>query len=950
MAAKVCPTQQNTLHVLGWYEKLANTPQYLALKHKMLKPYAAAVEKGMRLRSSLTHEFLGPMKAFFQLGKAESRKLKQALEYFDAKGIDPTFTGDSLTFTVEGTRPDGKPLDLVGSKTGDTITLTGDTLTAFKNVRQQLDSYYDHLIKANKAALGMDINAPVNEAMKTENPEAYALLKTLEESRRMGYMPRIRAGDVGMNVTFPDGRRHMYVAAPQGFDRIKLGKSKISAAQKELDNIKAAIKKKYNLDDTAFSNPFLMESNTIIEEMRQGNIDHFEGLMASLMDPKKLSELHIRDAQGKLISPLLTLVRQMREEVAKQGAKSSLRRRKDIPGYLHPANFDNYFENTLSSYLIRGADYVGTLYAAKDRTDAINALPNNNLRNWAHKHNEAMHQPQSLAWMKNLAFNYSLGWNVASAGVNLTQNLHTTFPYLSMMSNNPARASIEIMKAFRDTAKLLKKPDSPLSIGVDDEFFDAKKLAALPKDERLFIESLIKMGVIKPVMTQELLSQDARISYGPIYDKLAPAARAFTQSASFLFSSVEQMNRMTAALAAYRMYKSDPKMLARGIRWKEKASIYEKEPNTPEFLARLAVEDTQFVVTKENRPMFMQGDIASVVSQFQQYPLAMLELMLKMARFADPQQKAIFSALMGLGILTTAGFWGLPFARPLFSTVEELSKMLGPILGTPPLEAKKAIQDIALEMGRLLNSDDPSYLADYILNGFVRAAGIDMSRRTALEIIPTDLLSGESIDMVGPFGGVVLGGAKQFYDYMNSGHPGLAFASLLPLAARNAYVASTGEYVTPGSGRSRIPAGSQTMEENVVKMLGFTPTRMARISEQAAMLSERPMQLMRQNVQNTVASHIVDAMLYEKVGNMEAAKLSRDRAYEVLQWAQQTSAEESNPLHKIIVDPQNFSEGIKERILRDMQGPLGEAAMKSRGSKPEQIEKVRRLRESYPNG
>lgn len=948
MAAKVCPTQQNTLHVLGWYEKLANTPQYLALKHKMLKPYAAAVEKGMRLRSSLTHEFLRPMSAFFRLSKTESRKLKQALEYFDAKGIDPTFSGDSLTFRVEGTRPDGKPLDLVGSKVGDTITLTGDTLQSFKDMRAQLDSYYDHLIKANKAALGMDVNAAVDDTMKSENPEAYALLKTLEESRRMGYMPRIRAGDVGMNVTLPDGRRHMYVAAPQGFDRIKLGKGKIKAAQKELDNIKAAVKKKYNLDDTAFSNPFLMESNTILEEMRQGNIDHFEGLMASLMDPKKLSELHIRDAQGKLVSPLLTLVRQMREEVAKQGAKANLRRRKDIPGYLHPANFDNYFENTLASYLIRGADYIGTLYAAKDRVDAINNLPNNNLRNWAHKHNEAMHQPQSLAWMKNLAFNYSLGWNVASAGVNLTQNLHTTFPYLSMLSNNPARASIEIMKAFRDSAKLLKRPDSALSIGVDDEFFDAKKIATLPKAERLFIEGLIKMGIIKPVMTQELLSQDARISYGPIYDKLAPAARAFTQSASFLFSSVEQMNRMTAALAAYRMLNSDPKMMERAIRWKEKASIYENEPNTPEFLARLAVEDTQFVVTKENRPMFMQGNIASVVSQFQQYPLAMLELMLKMARFADARQKAVFGALMGLGIMATAGLWGLPFARPLFSTIEELSKLLSPMLGTSPIEAKKFIQDIALEMGRLLNSDDPSYLADYILNGFVRAAGIDMSRRTALEIIPTDLLSGESIDMVGPFGGVVLGGAKQFYDYMNSGHTGLAFASLLPLAARNAYMGATGQYVTPGSGRSRIPAGTQTWEEDVVKILGFTPTRMARISEAAAMASERPMQMARQNLQNTIATHLVDAMIYEKAGNTEAADRSRTRAYEVLQWAQRVSSEEDNPLHRLIVDPQSFSSGIKERILRDIQGPLGEAAMKSRGTKAEQAKKSERLREVYP--
>lgn len=949
MAAKICPTQQNTLHVLGWYEKHANTPQYLATKHEALKPYASAVEKGMRLRSSLTHHFLGPMINFVRLSKVESRKLKQAIEYFDAIGKSPDLSGDTLTFTVTGTRPNGNPLDLVGSKSGDTITLEGQTLSAFRDIRNRLDSYYDHLIKANKTALGLDPNLPIDETFKEQNPNGYAFLKTLEESRREGYMPRVRAGDVGFRVTFPDGRKHFYVAAPQGFDRIKMGKSRIKAAEREATNIKDSLKSKYNLSDDAFGPMRLMEQDTIVEEMRAGSIDHFEALMATLLDPRKLGDIYLKDAEGNLISPLLTTLRQMREEVGKQGAKAHLRRRKDEPGYLHPANFDNYFESVLSSYLIRGADYIGTLYAAKDRSDAINNLPNNNLKVWARAHNDAMHQPQSLAWMKNVAFNYSLGWNISSAAVNLTQTLHTTWPYLSMLSNNPGRASMEIMKAFRNTAQLIKNPENAKIFTIDEEFFDPKKIAKLPPDERKFIEGLINQGIIKPVMTQELLSQDSRVSYGPLYDKLSPVFRNFTQSASWMFGSVEQINRMTAALAAYRMLKSDPRMVDRAIAWKQKATIYTKEPNTLEFLARMAVEDTQFVVTKENRPMFMQGNIPSVVTQFQQYPMAMLELMMKIARFADPKQKAVFGALMALGIIGTAGIWGLPFARPLFSTIDGISKMLSPILGEPPVEAKKWIQDLVIEFSRLLNSDDPTYLADYIQNGFARALGVDLSRRTALEIIPTDLLSGESLDMIGPFGGVVLGGIKQAYDYHNSGHPGLALASLLPLAARNAYSGATGQYITPGSGRSRIPIGTQTMEENVAKVMGFTPTRMARISEQASMLSDRPMDATRKNIQNTIASHYIDAMLWDRIGNSAAADESRNKAAAILNWASRESASNDSPTKRIIVDPVEFMEGIKERILRDLEGPLGPTAMKSRGNKQEQAAKLQRLKENYPN-
>ncbi|NBU18950.1 MAG: hypothetical protein EBS44_06790 [Betaproteobacteria bacterium] len=139
------------------------------------------------------------------------------------------------------------------------------------------------------------------------------------------------------------------------------------------------------------------------------------------------------------------------------------------------------------------------------------------------------------------------------------------------------------------------------------------------------------------------------------------------------------------------------------------------------------------------------------------------------------------------------------------------------------------------------------------------------------------------------------------------------------------------------------------MEENVAKVMGFTPTRMARISEQASMLSDRPMDATRKNIQNTIASHYVDAMLWDRIGNSAAADESRNKAAAILNWASRESASNDSPTKRIIVDPVEFMEGIKERILRDLEGPLGPTAMKSRGNKQEQAAKLQRLKENYPN-
>jgi hypothetical protein len=949
----VCRAREHNINVLSSFERWVASPFYIAARQKLLAPYMVAVEKMMRFKADLAHEFTKPLQMQNRLPKAQKRLLHRALEFVDAVGLEPQ-AADSYSFRVEGTRPNGRPLDLVGSKVGDTIQLTGDAAKTFTALRRTTNSFYTHMIRSAKAALGYSPDTPTSSI--TDEDER-AFIQDLEGSRKKGYIPRMRVGDVKFSATFPDGRRHMYVAEPQGTDRLKIGKSRLDAAVAEANRIKASVKKKYGLKDDAFGPIETMEIDSIIGEVSKGNIESFEALMGAMLSPKALKELSVMDPETKqVVLPLKTMIKKMKEAKKAQSFKRTQIKREDIPGYLHDANFNNYFDNALTAYFLRGADFLASQYAAPDRAAALNDLaknPNNvNLLNWARDHSNAISEPQSLAWMKGVAFHWALGANVSSAAINLTQVLHSTWPHLSMMAMNPLKSSAYLMNAFKDGARLFDRkgitglePDTMINLD------KAKKI--LPKDEYEFIESLVRTGTIRPLMTEELADNNGRISYGFAYDQMSPYLRKAMNISTMMFSGVEQANRLTTALAAYRLYKADPKALQRAVKWRAENTMYGAEDPTPQNLARVAVEDTQGVITRENRSYFMRGDLSSVVFQFQQFPMMMMELMLRTMKFSDKKMAAMQMGLMTIGIMATAGFWGLPFAIPAKKLVEGISAASGPFLGNNPVSLDAPLRDLGIELGRLFGSDDPKMVGEYFTKGFVRAAGVDLSNRTALEIIPYDLFTGSAIDAAGPFAGLVVGGAVQAVQLHNAGYPHLAVASLFPLAIRNLaggmnrLIKDTDaeSYISPTTGRTQIPAGSSTPTERVLKAVGFTPARFARIREQGEAEGSQPAQQKKIAAQMQLAQALTAAALAQS----DESRQAHEQAFEdMLESIQKHDEGQTDPRQRILLDPNEFMKGVASRHKQHLEGPLGPEAAKTRGNRKVQALNKERLKDIMP--
>jgi hypothetical protein len=296
------------------------------------------------------------------------------------------------------------------------------------------------------------------------------------------------------------------------------------------------------------------------------------------------------------------------------------------------------------------------------------------------------------------------------------------------------------------------------------------------------------------------------------------------------FNSVENINRITTWLAAYRMAQ-DPAMRQRadGIL---KNSRWADQPKTPDLLARAAVEDTQFVMGRENRPEFMRGAMA-LPTQFMSFPVQMLEQFIKAGKYYGGD--GVFStgpgktmlALMALGVMSTAGIWGLPLAEPLKKAIEQIYRL---VTGTR-LDVDKEMREAIVAAG--MDKD----FGEAISKGLGRLAGIDISRRTSLEIVPTDLFSGNARDFMGPAGGVVLGSLADAHERFNQGQNLLGFAALMPTFLKNIITARENlrQGVVTGQGNVLLPPDRVGAGQALTKgVLGFTPAAEAQARELVA--------------------------------------------------------------------------------------------------------------------
>lgn len=328
---------------------------------------------------------------------------------------------------------------------------------------------------------------------------------------------------------------------------------------------------------------------------------------------------------------------------------------------------------------------------------------------------------------------------------NSTQPFMLTLPVLSGRYGNGA-AWASLTKAYKDVGRF---------IGSVGHTLDIDKLP-LPEDERAMLIQLRNSGRIDITMAQDL----GRWTEGESVFERGPLGKVL-RTIGGMTQRVEMVNRITSALAAYRL---------------SKGSL--------EYTARI-VDQTHGNYAASNAPRFMHANGAlRLITQFRKFQLIQISLLARLTKDAfkgaSPQERAVARRALGWVLghhMVMAGALGLPVAN-----VAGLVLALAFGDDDEPLDAER--------MARKAIGDEDT--ANLILRGVPAALGLDVSQRigmgNAFAILPfTDInltdrkgLAQTMMGAGGPFIGGLLPRVADGIGYIRKGDYYKGLESTLP--------------------------------------------------------------------------------------------------------------------------------------------------------------------------
>ncbi len=419
------------------------------------------------------------------------------------------------------------------------------------------------------------------------------------------------------------------------------------------------------------------------------------------------------------------------------------------------------------------------------------------------------------AKIRGFMFAYFMGGSVSSALVNLTQPVLMTAPYLSQFAGTRVA---KIMTAAGRQAATGKGMSTDVA-------------AALTRAEAEGITDAHEYFA---------LMQEAE-GGGSV------AGRAFMKTWGAFFSQAEKFNRKVTFLAALEVAKG---MTAEQLRATNSADAYD--------FAKQAVEETQGVYARHNRPNWARGTVGALLMTFKQFSIAWVEFFVRLPR---KQQ------LLALGLLMlAAGLEGLPFAEDLEDLIDTVGQKMG--YGT---NSKKALR-------KTLTSVLGDTGAQFALHGISGVSGVpmDVSGRLGMgNLIPgTKLLNpsvkekaSDVLEIAGPAGGA----AKKMLEAGDKLNPLAAAPKAIADAAKAVEMFSTGEY---RDSRGRKVDDVDALDA-FMKAIGFQPQTIAAQSR-AINEDQRDVDIVKR-----VASEIADEWAEGiRTGDREMTKRARDRIRE----------------------------------------------------------------------
>jgi GGDEF domain-containing protein len=402
------------------------------------------------------------------------------------------------------------------------------------------------------------------------------------------------------------------------------------------------------------------------------------------------------------------------------------------------AGFDEDMQRVLASFITSNARLASRNYHFGEMTKAAVNIPvgMGDVRAEAARLVEYVQNPiEEASGLRGLLFVNFLGGSVASALTNATQPIMMTLPFLSQFAG--ARAAGAALLNAAGIAAGRRPADAALR--------DALARAS-------------KEGITDPQELHQLYAESIR-GLGS-----SMAVRRGLRVWGSMFSLAESFNRKVTFAAAFRLASRMPA-----------AELRRHGVATPFDFAVMAVEDTQGIYNRGNRPNWARGPIGATVFTFKQYSIAYLEFLKRL----PAKEKAIALSLL----ILAAGAQGLPGADDLEDIIDTIGQALGYNTNSKQAIREAAMNTLGRELGGLL------------LHGVSGLPGspVDVQARLGMSnLIPgTGMLLRSSPDkareiaeVIGPVGGIYTQ-ASQGAASLLAGQYGRAAAAGFPVAIQN---------------------------------------------------------------------------------------------------------------------------------------------------------------------
>lgn len=479
--------------------------------------------------------------------------------------------------------------------------------------------------------------------------------------------------------------------------------------------------------------------------------------------------------------------------------RSALKRRLQRKG---TSGFSQDMPRVLSSFITSNGRLAAQRYYLRDINNAIKYIPNEKggVKDEAIALKKFVLNPDDAGGKLSTAmFAWFLGGSIASAAVNLTQPVMMTAPYLSQFG---------IGEATRAMAKAM-----PYALG-KKEISDQALRAALKRagqegivdaQEIFHLYSVGAQGVATGLVEALARLPGVGRSLKAGSEGARARAQAFLTLWGSMFALAEGFNRKLTFISAWEVAQ------ARG------------EKNPYAFAVR-AVNETQGIYNKVNRPNWARGKVGRAVLTFKQYSLMYLELLTRMWKRGGPEGKRA-ALIMLATLMVLSGEEGLPFAQDLDDLIDTVGQLFG--LDTNMRRSKR-------EAARQILGEQ---WADLALYGISSMLPPDFAGRLGLgNLIPGTALLKPSAEngrtrevgeVFGPAAGLA-GQAVDAYDAAVEGNTGKALQNLAPTAVKNALagleIAAKGA-ISDAVGRKVVNAKPG---DAAWKGIGFNPTTVAR--------------------------------------------------------------------------------------------------------------------------